>query len=62
MDTAMRLGFNWPLGPLEFADLIGPGDAVVGLENLQSRHGDAYTPAPLLRSAAERDLALRDAA
>jgi 3-hydroxybutyryl-CoA dehydrogenase len=62
MDTAMRLGFNWPLGPLEFADLIGPGDAVVLLENLQSRHGDAYAPAPLLRSAAERDLALRDAA
>ena len=25
MDTAMRLGFNWPLGPLEFTELIGAG-------------------------------------
>ena len=23
MDTAMRLGFNWPLGPLEITELIG---------------------------------------
>jgi len=62
MDTAMRLGFNWPLGPLEFADLIGAGRAIALLEDLRARHGEAYGPAPLLRSAAERDLALRDAA
>ena len=54
MDTAMRLGFNWPLGPLEFADLIGPGEAITLLEDLRSRHGEAYAPAPLLRAAAER--------
>ena len=23
MDTAMRLGFNWPIGPVEFTELIG---------------------------------------
>jgi 3-hydroxybutyryl-CoA dehydrogenase len=62
MDTAMRLGFNWPLGPLEFADLIGAGRAIALLEDLRARHGEAYVPAPLLHSAAERDLALRDAA
>jgi 3-hydroxybutyryl-CoA dehydrogenase len=62
MDTAMRLGFNWPLGPLEFADLIGTGRAIALLEDLRARHGEAYAPAPLLRSATERDLALRDAA
>ena len=62
MDTAMRLGFNWPLGPLEFTDLIGADRAVALLEELQAQHGEAYAPAPLLRSAAERDLALRDAA
>ena len=28
----MRLGFNWPLGPLEFAELIGVERAVGLLE------------------------------
>ena len=28
MDTAMRLGFNWPRGPLELTELIGAGRAV----------------------------------
>ncbi len=48
METAMRLGFNWPLGPLEFTDLIGRGRARKLLEKLQSQHGDAYRPAPSL--------------
>jgi 3-hydroxybutyryl-CoA dehydrogenase len=52
MDTAMRLGFNWPLGPIEISDLIGPGPAVALLESLGERHGDAYAPAPSLLSAA----------
>jgi 3-hydroxybutyryl-CoA dehydrogenase len=50
MDTAMRLGFNWPLGPLEWTELIGPGRARQLLEELQAGHGDAYRPAPLLRA------------
>jgi 3-hydroxybutyryl-CoA dehydrogenase len=49
METAMRLGFNWPLGPLGFAELIGPGRAADLLERLQEEKGDAYAPAPLLR-------------
>jgi 3-hydroxybutyryl-CoA dehydrogenase len=48
MDTAMRLGFNWPRGPLELTALIGPARAVELLEELRERHGDAYRPAPLL--------------
>jgi 3-hydroxybutyryl-CoA dehydrogenase len=51
MDTAMRLGFNWPLGPLEFADLIGADRAVSLLESLEHSHGEAYRPAPQLRSS-----------
>ncbi len=46
MDTAMRLGFNWPLGPLELTELIGARRAVELLEELRSRQGDAYRPAP----------------
>lgn len=49
METAMRLGFNWPVGPLKFAKLIGPDRAADLLERLQAEKGDAYAPAPGLR-------------
>jgi 3-hydroxybutyryl-CoA dehydrogenase len=52
MDTAMRLGFNWPRGPLELTELIGPARAVTLLEELRERHGDAYKPAARLLDAA----------
>lgn len=54
METAMRLGFNWPLGPLGFAELIGPERAADLLEELQAEIGAAYAPAPLLRSLSRR--------
>jgi 3-hydroxybutyryl-CoA dehydrogenase len=46
MDTAMRLGFNWPRGPLELTELIGAERAVSLLEELRAGHGEAYAPAP----------------
>jgi 3-hydroxybutyryl-CoA dehydrogenase len=49
METAMKLGFNWPVGPLGFAKLIGPDRAADLLERLQAEKGAAYAPAPLLR-------------
>jgi 3-hydroxybutyryl-CoA dehydrogenase len=61
MNTAMRLGFNWPLGPLEFAELIGVGRAFTALEELRGQHGEAYTPAPLLRAAADGSTSLPEA-
>ncbi len=48
MDTAMRLGFNWPLGPLELTDLIGRERAAALLEELRAENGNAYAPAPHL--------------
>jgi len=54
MNTAMRLGFNWPLGPLEFTGLIGAERAVELLEELRQQVGDAYRPAPGLIAAAKR--------
>jgi 3-hydroxybutyryl-CoA dehydrogenase len=45
MDTAMKLGFNWPLGPLELMQLIGPRRAVEALERLEQEKGAAYAPA-----------------
>jgi 3-hydroxybutyryl-CoA dehydrogenase len=53
MNTAMRLGFNWPRGPLELTELIGAGRAVSLLGELREEHGEAYRAAPsLLASAA----------
>jgi 3-hydroxybutyryl-CoA dehydrogenase len=52
MNTAMRLGLNWPLGPLEFTELIGAERAVELLLELQKKHGDAYQPAPRLQEQA----------
>jgi 3-hydroxybutyryl-CoA dehydrogenase len=52
MDTAMRLGFNWPRGPLELTELIGPRRAADLLEGLREQHGEAYRPAPRLLSRA----------
>jgi 3-hydroxybutyryl-CoA dehydrogenase len=46
MDTAMRLGFNWPRGPLELTELIGRERAAKLLSELRAGHGDAYRAAP----------------
>jgi 3-hydroxybutyryl-CoA dehydrogenase len=53
METAMKLGFNWPLGPLGFAELIGPDRAVELLDRLATERGEAYGAAPRLRAQAE---------
>jgi len=50
IDTAMRLGTNYPRGPLEWADLIGLDVVLAVLEGLQKETGDdRYRPAPILR-------------
>jgi 3-hydroxybutyryl-CoA dehydrogenase len=61
MEVAMRLGLNWPLGPLSLAEKIGAAGAVALLEALEREKGGAYAPAPLLRQAAERGVELRQA-
>jgi 3-hydroxybutyryl-CoA dehydrogenase len=52
METAMRLGFNWPRGPLELTALLGAQRAVAQLEELRREHGEAYKPAPRLLAEA----------
>lgn len=50
IDTAMRLGVNYPQGPLTLADEIGLGEILAVLEALHAEYGDdRYRPAPLLR-------------
>jgi 3-hydroxybutyryl-CoA dehydrogenase len=54
MDTAMRLGFNWPRGPLELTELIGAAAAADLLEELRAERGEAYAPAPRLLAEASQ--------
>lgn len=50
IDVAMRLGVNYPQGPLRWADQIGLDEVLAVLEGLQGETGDdRYRPAPLLR-------------
>jgi 3-hydroxybutyryl-CoA dehydrogenase len=53
MDTAMKLGFNWPLGPVALTELIGPRRAGELLDRLHAEKGEAYAVAPRLRAEAE---------
>jgi 3-hydroxybutyryl-CoA dehydrogenase len=55
INTAMRLGFNWPLGPLEWGERLGWARAVGTLEELRETHGETYLPSPLLRRLAFGD-------
>jgi 3-hydroxybutyryl-CoA dehydrogenase len=50
IDTAMKLGFGLPLGPLELADGIGLDEVVLWMEGLFRELGDfKYRPCPLIR-------------
>ena len=52
IDTAMRLGFNYPRGPVEWAEAIGLGHVLAVLDGLWSeRREERYRAAPLLRRA-----------
>ncbi|MGZ5331328.1 MAG: 3-hydroxyacyl-CoA dehydrogenase NAD-binding domain-containing protein [Solirubrobacterales bacterium] len=52
IDTAMRLGFNWPLGPLAWGERMGWSRALGILDELRELHGDGYRAAALLRERA----------
>ena len=50
IDVAMRLGVNYPQGPLRWADQIGLDDVLAVLEGLERETGDdRYRPAALLK-------------
>jgi 3-hydroxybutyryl-CoA dehydrogenase len=52
INTAMRLGYNWPIGSLEWGEQLGWSRALGVLEELRELQGEGYRPAPLLREFA----------
>jgi 3-hydroxybutyryl-CoA dehydrogenase len=54
VDTAMKLGTNQPMGPLQLADFIGLDTCLSIAEVLHKGLGDdKYRPCPLLRQYVE---------
>jgi 3-hydroxybutyryl-CoA dehydrogenase len=57
IDLAMRLGLNYPLGPLELAEDIGLSDTMTILERIQAITGDdRYRPSLWLKRRAKLNL------
>ena len=53
IDTAMRLGFNYPRGPFEWCEAIGAPRVLAILDALHAELGEErYRAAPALRRAA----------
>ncbi|MGH3759867.1 3-hydroxyacyl-CoA dehydrogenase family protein [Actinophytocola sp.] len=50
IDTGMRLGYGWPMGPLRLTDLVGLDVRLSIAEHLSRELGDRFTPPELLRN------------
>ncbi len=48
IDTALRMGFNHPMGPLELGDLTGWDTRLAVLRYLHSTLGEKFRPCPLI--------------
>jgi len=48
IDTALRLGFNHPMGPLELGDLTGWDTRLAVLQYLHTALGEKFRPCPLI--------------
>ncbi|GAB3457872.1 3-hydroxyacyl-CoA dehydrogenase family protein [Actinophytocola sediminis] len=56
IDTAMRLGYNHPMGPLELADLVGLDARLNNLRSLYAASGEQrFRPPPILVEMVRND-------
>ncbi|KOX21345.1 3-hydroxybutyryl-CoA dehydrogenase [Saccharothrix sp. NRRL B-16348] len=49
IDTGMRLGYGWPMGPLRLTDLVGLDVRLAIAEHLAAELGPRFAPPSLLR-------------
>lgn len=54
IDTGMRLGYGWPMGPLRLTDLVGLDVRLSIAEHLTKELGPRFTPPDLLRNKVAR--------
>jgi len=54
IDTGMRLGYGWPMGPLRLTDLVGLDVRLSIAEHLTRELGPRFTPPELLRNKVAR--------
>lgn len=50
IDTALKLGFNFPMGPLELGDMNGIDTYVHAITGLEQAHGERFRPTVGLRN------------
>src|SRR5690606_36760455 len=50
IDTGMRLGYRWPMGPLRLTDLVGLDVRLSIAEHLERELGPRFAPPRLLRN------------
>ena len=53
IDKAIRLGLNYPMGPLELADLVGLDTMLMASEGLADAFGDRFRAPQILRKLVE---------
>ena len=56
IDTAVKLAFNFPMGPLELSDLVGNDIYLHIGEYLTEKLGENYNPSPLLKKMVNDNL------
>lgn len=54
IDTGMRLGYRWPMGPLRLTDLVGLDVRLSIAEHLERELGPRFAPPALLRNKVAR--------
>ncbi|MCF6138457.1 3-hydroxyacyl-CoA dehydrogenase family protein [Pseudalkalibacillus berkeleyi] len=53
VDKAIRLGLNYPMGPLQLADYVGLDTMLYASEGLVEAYGDRFRPPQILRKLVE---------
>jgi 3-hydroxybutyryl-CoA dehydrogenase len=54
IDTGMRLGYRWPMGPLRLTDVVGLDVRLAIAEHLEATLGPRFSPPRLLRDKVAR--------